>query len=75
MSSIAGVARVIDRINETIGRWVCWLALVMVLVQFVVVMQRYVFGFGSIFIQEIILYAHGFMFLLASGSFTSTMAS
>lgn len=39
----------------------------MVLVQFVVVMQRYVFGFGSIFVQEIILYAHGFMFLLASG--------
>ena len=53
--------------NEAIGRKVCWLALVMVLVQFLVVVLRYVFGYGSIFIQEIIVYAHGAMFLLAAG--------
>lgn len=57
----------IDGLNERIGRAVSWLALVMVLVQFIVVVQRYVFGIGSIWMQESIVYMHGFLFMLAAG--------
>ncbi len=39
----------------------------MVLVQFVVVVLRYVFGYGSIFMQESILYMHGTLFMLGAG--------
>ncbi|MCP5433533.1 MAG: TRAP transporter small permease subunit [Alphaproteobacteria bacterium] len=38
----------------------------MVLVQFAVVVMRYVFGIGSIFLQESIVYMHGMLFLLAA---------
>ena len=39
----------------------------MVLVQFFVVVMRYVFGTGSIQFQEIILYMHGILFMVAAG--------
>lgn len=57
----------IDALNNRIGRTVSWLALIMVVVQFVVVVQRYVFGIGSIWMQESIVYMHGFLFMLAAG--------
>jgi len=57
----------IDAINERIGRVVSWLALFMVLVQFIVVVMRYVFGIGSIFMQESIVYMHAIVFLGAAG--------
>ncbi|MEQ8745655.1 TRAP transporter small permease subunit [Pyruvatibacter sp.] len=57
----------IDALNERIGRTVAWLALIMVLVQFIIVVQRYVFGIGSIWMQESIVYMHGFLFMLAAG--------
>lgn len=61
------LARLIDRINDRIGRAVAWLALVMVLVQFVIVVQRYVFGIGSIWMQESMVYMHATLFMLAAG--------
>ena len=44
-----------------------WLLLVMALVQFSVVVLRYVFGINSIFMQEAITYMHGAVFMLAGG--------
>ncbi len=44
-----------------------WLALLMVVVQFVVVVLRYVFGVGSIMMQESIVYMHGILFMLGAG--------
>ena len=67
MQSLAPVARAIDQFNNVIGRGVAWLSLTMVLVQFIVVVMRYVFGVGSIFLQESIVYMHGFNFLLGAG--------
>ncbi|CAE7594306.1 unnamed protein product [Symbiodinium microadriaticum] len=46
---------------------VAWLAVFMVLAQFIVVLMRYVFGLGSIAAQESIVYMHGFLFMLAAG--------
>ncbi len=49
------------------GRAVMWFLLLMALVQFGVVVLRYVFGINYIFMQESITYMHGAVFLLAGG--------
>jgi TRAP-type mannitol/chloroaromatic compound transport system permease small subunit len=56
----------IDRLNRAIGRAVAWLALVIVLLQFALVVARYVLGFGSIWLTETVVYANAALFLLAS---------
>jgi TRAP-type mannitol/chloroaromatic compound transport system permease small subunit len=56
----------IDRLNGAIGRAAAWAALFIVLVQFLVVVLRYVFGFGSIWLTEAIMYGHAIVFLLAA---------
>lgn len=67
MSSLAKIAKLIDAFNEEIGRKVAWLALLMVLLQFMVVVMRYVFGIGSIFMQESVVYMHGILFMVGAG--------
>ena len=67
MQALISVAKAIDTLNERLGRWIAWLALIMVLVQFVVVLMRYVFGMGSIAMQESIIYMHGLLFMLGAG--------
>lgn len=56
----------IDRLTGFIGRAAAWLALVVVLVQFAVVLMRYGFDAGSIKLSESILYAHAGLFMLAA---------
>jgi TRAP-type mannitol/chloroaromatic compound transport system permease small subunit len=60
-------ARAIDRLNEAIGVSVAWLALFMVVLEFAVVMMRYVFGLGSVKMQESIVYMHAIVFMVAAG--------
>jgi TRAP-type mannitol/chloroaromatic compound transport system permease small subunit len=62
----AALADRIDRFNTTIGRAVAWLALVVVLLQFALVLARYLFGLGSIWATEAVIYAHATLFLLAA---------
>jgi len=57
----------IDRLNAAIGRAAAWACLFVVVVQFSVVVLRYVFGHGSIWLSESIVYGHAAMFMLASG--------
>ncbi len=57
----------IDRLNEGIGRAVAWLALVMALTQFAVVVARYVFNLGNTAVQESIWYMHGILFMVGAG--------
>jgi len=59
------VADRIDRFNTGIGRAVAWLALVVVLLQFALVVARYLFGLGSIWLTEAVIYAHASLFMLA----------
>jgi len=56
----------IDRLTAAIGRGVSWLALVIVLLQFALVVARYAFGLGSIWLTETVIYASAALFLLAS---------
>jgi len=59
--------RFVDRLNERIGHAVAWVALAMVLVQFLVVVMRYVFSIGNIAMQESIWYMHGILFMIGAG--------
>ena len=56
-----------ERINRFIGRTIPWCTLGMVLVTFVIVVLRYVFERGWVWMQEIVIYPHAFTFLLAAG--------
>jgi len=61
-----GVADRIDHLNGAIGRTAAWLALAVVLLQFSVVVMRYVFGAGSIWLTESIIYGHAALLMLAA---------
>ena len=65
--SLNRVANWLTVINSVIGRVVAWLILYMTLMQFVVVIMRYVFSYGSIQMQESIWYMHGLLFMLGAG--------
>ena len=56
----------LERINVTIGRCVAWLVLVMVLTTFVIVVMRYWFDSGWIWLQESITWMHAAVFMLAA---------
>lgn len=60
-------ADVIDGINRGTASLVRWLALAMVLIQFGIVVGRYVFGVNSIAMQESVLYMHATLFMLGAG--------
>ena len=64
MQRLAGY---IDALNGWLGRVLRWLALAMVLIQFGIVVGRYVFGVNSIAVQESVLYLHAALFMLAAG--------
>lgn len=57
----------LDRLNRAVGATVRWLALAMVLVQFGIVLMRYVYGFSSIAVNESVLYMHATLFMLGAG--------
>ncbi len=61
------IATAIDSINTATACLVRWLALFMVLIQFIVVLGRYVFGVNSIAAQESILYLHATLFMMGAG--------
>lgn len=65
-SSLTAVADRIDRLNTAVGRGVAWLALVVVLLEFSLVLARYVFALGSIWASETVIYAHATLFMLAA---------
>jgi len=64
---MARIANGLDWINRATGAVVMWLALAMVLLQFVLVLLRYVFGISSIFWAEGVLYLHASVFMLGAG--------
>ena len=65
--SLLTVAACLTAVNTAIGRLSAWLALYIVLMQFVIVVLRYIFAYGSIQMQESIWYMHGMLFMLCAG--------
>jgi TRAP-type mannitol/chloroaromatic compound transport system permease small subunit len=54
----------IDTTNQITGKAIAWLTLAMVVVTCAVVTARYLFNFGSIGLQESVMYMHGVVFML-----------
>ena len=67
MHALGKIASALDRSNDAIGRATAWLAITMVVVQFIVVVMRYVFGVSSLMMQESIIYMHGILFMVGAG--------
>ena len=57
----------LEAVNAGVGAAVRWLALAMVLLQFAIVVLRYVFGISYIFLNEGVLYMHAALFMLGAG--------
>jgi TRAP-type mannitol/chloroaromatic compound transport system permease small subunit len=60
------IADRIDRLTAVIGRATARLVLVVVALQFALVVARYVFGLGSVWLTETVIYAHAALFMLAA---------
>lgn len=56
----------VDRLNEGIGRTASWLTVAMVVVTCVVVVARYFFDAGWIWLQETVTWMHSLVFMLAA---------
>lgn len=67
MRALERFAVAADWINERAGRAAGWLALAMVLITFAVVILRYVFSLGFVWLQESYVWLHGIVFMLGAG--------
>ncbi len=60
------LVRGVEAFCAWVGKVSAWMTLAMVLLTFVVVVLRYGFGFGRIWMQELSTWMHGLVFLLAA---------
>jgi TRAP-type mannitol/chloroaromatic compound transport system permease small subunit len=66
VQSLETFAHRVDRLVCGLGRMVSWLTVIMVLITATVVVLRYVFGVGWIWLQETVTWMHATVFLLAA---------
>jgi TRAP-type mannitol/chloroaromatic compound transport system permease small subunit len=67
MLALNWISRIIDRINTLVGYLCGFFAFTMVIVVFTVVVMRYGFSIGFIWMQEVYVWLHSFIFMLGSG--------
>jgi len=60
------IADRIDRLTRAVGRAAAWLALAIVLVQFALVVARYVFSVGSLWLTQSVIYGQAALIMLAA---------
>ena len=60
------MSKFLDGLSIKVGHAVSWLTLLMVLVTFVIVVMRYVFGAGLIWLQESLTWMHAAVFMLGA---------
>jgi TRAP-type mannitol/chloroaromatic compound transport system permease small subunit len=56
----------IDRFNHATGKLVAWLTLLMVVVTCIIVVMRYVFDAGLIWLQESVIWMHATVFMVGA---------
>ena len=56
----------IDKISISSGKIISWLTIFMVITTFAIVVLRYVFGWGFIWLQEILVWMHAAVFMLGA---------
>jgi TRAP-type mannitol/chloroaromatic compound transport system permease small subunit len=66
MARLLALAAQLTAFNARIGMAVAWLTVAMVAIYFGVVLLRYLFGLGSIALQESVTYLHAMVFMLAA---------
>ena len=64
--SNTGPNSILDRISIAIGKTAAWLTVFMVVITFIVVVLRYVFDLGFIWVQESIIWMHAVVFMLGA---------
>ena len=57
---------VLDRISIVSGRLASWLTLAMVIVTFIIVVMRYVFDAGAVWLQESVVWMHAVVFMVGA---------
>lgn len=67
MRFLSVLATGIEWVNEMAGRLVSWLTVLVVLNVFLVVVLRYLFGIGQVWMQELYVWIHAAVFMLAAG--------
>lgn len=66
MVGLRTVVHTIDSITDISGRALAWLALAMGMLTALIVVMRYGFGYNSIYVQELVVYLHGSLFMLGA---------
>ncbi len=64
---LKGIIGVVDAFNEWLGHVTAWLCLGCVLVCFAVVVLRYVFELGFVWLQELYVWQHAAVFMVGAG--------
>ena len=67
MIGLALFVKRVDEINEYVGKAISWLTLLMVVITFAVVILRYVFSLGWVWMQESYVWLHGIIFMVGAG--------
>ena len=67
MRAVATFVRAVDSLNEAVGRVAAWLTLATVLICAVVVVLRYAFSIGFIWLQELFVWTYAGVFMLGAG--------
>lgn len=67
MQQALRLANFIDALNRRIGASTAWLATALIVVQFIVVLLRYIFGIGALMLQESLIYMFSLLFMLGAG--------
>lgn len=57
---------ILDRISVSVGQAASWLTLAMVLGTFIIVVLRYAFGIGAVWLQETVTWMHAMVFMLGA---------
>ncbi len=63
------VLSALDRVSIVSGRIISWLTIVMVIVTVVIVVMRYVFDAGAVWLQESVVWMHAVVFMVG-GAYT-----
>lgn len=64
--SVVPPAGLADRISSAAGRACSWLTLFMVVITFIIVVMRYVFDAGFIWLQESVTWMHAVVFMMGA---------
>lgn len=67
MNILVSIIRAISAVNRFLGNTFAWLSLVMVIICFTVVVQRYAFGVTHLWLQDLYVWLNGAMFTAVAG--------